>query len=96
VSDLDGPVAAILAETPVFRDGSVLTGWRMSDGVGAAIYGDPTPVAARQAAAARPAIYREVAAELEAREVPTEGKIWLIDARWLRKRADEIEEANGG
>jgi hypothetical protein len=97
--DLPGPVAAILAETPFNHLGQVATqygcgnGWCCPDAV---TYGDPTPVAARQAAAARPAILRELAEELEAREVPAEGKIWLIDARWLRARADEIEEATHG
>ena len=92
--DLPGAVAAILAVTAVPPDGLLPVAY---DEDGNAVTGERADVvAARQAAAARPAILRELAAELEAREVPAEGKIWLIDARWLRNRADEIEAGAGG
>lgn len=85
----DNLINTILAATPVFRDGSVLTGWRMTDGVGAAMYGDPRPVAARQAAA----FARWLADHCP--PVRTDD-IHVWTARDLRELADQLDTQNGG
>jgi hypothetical protein len=80
MSDLDGPVAAILAATPVDRYGQIITGYSLGDGESR---GDPTPVAARQAAAAAARAF----ADMLSCEVS-------IDQ--LHRWADKIEAGVGG
>jgi len=102
VSDLDGPIAAILNATPM-SDGKVYLGPGRTpigrvlnrDGVmetmTASEWGDPTPIAARQAAAAARALAEQLVVDYGLRNRQA---VWAI--RWLRARADRIEAGAGG
>jgi len=98
VADLDGPAAAILAETPVSpEDGHTVVSYDMEpDGGWWPIYGPPTPVAARQAAN----LLRWLADDLDAKADainpnPRYRPSIHIAPSGLRQLADKIASDNG-
>lgn len=85
---------AILAVTPLTPEGRVYVGHHTRGRTRYMDYGDPRPVAARQAAAARPAVYRELAALIDAGlKDPRDPHVTIlaITPRQLRDLADQID-----